>query len=500
MSGTSPLRRAREEVAVNIAVTGFVSRLLPSRTKALEQSLQSLRTTLRDQEKDLTTLRRADRDLRAGGVATASQLQASTQAIANQQNAVNGLRFQIQGINTQLRDHQGEMRRALTQVRGWGIAVGTTTLLLGGMSKVTLGLASDIQTLELQAFRADTSLQSLQRNAGVYSALFGNLEQGREAAKDLAEFNRQIQLFSVGAGSLNIGALAQGLTGSTVGIADFLNVKDDKSLQQLANKAVAEARGDVRRLSFLQQSLPENVFNAAVLEQTATPRIRAIRKELEALPSLTAAQIAPLREMQAEWGLTTTIMTRTKESILVGLAPSLNFLFDGINLVTGGISALSARFPGATKVVGGFVVITLTAITVIGTYALVQKGAAIANIFFRGTVIGNIIATKGYIATLKGAIVAVRLFTASLATNPVGLVILGIGLALLFLITQVKAIRRLIPGFEKDLDRIDQIGPGRPVIDNALVRSQGAVNSSAFAPIRPAPRNPQAAFAGFPGT
>ena len=80
--GTSPLRRAREEVAVNIAVTGFVSKLLPTQTKDLENRLQGLNVRLRQQEKTLRDSRAALRKAqKEGDIAGVNQY---TQAIIDQ--------------------------------------------------------------------------------------------------------------------------------------------------------------------------------------------------------------------------------------------------------------------------------------------------------------------------------------------------------------------------------------------------------------------------------
>lgn len=456
MSGTSPLRRAREEVAVNIAVTGFVSKLLPSKTKALEAQLVSLRSNLRGQEKELNRLRTANNALQRSTTASTAAKIKSEEAFRDQQEKVNGLRHEIRNINADLRDHTGEMRRVITHIRGWGIAVGTASLLLGGMTLATLKLASDMQELRLSAFRAQITIEDLQRAGASYAVTFGDLDAGKKAASDLANFRRELLLVRHGFVGLDIGNLARGLAGSGISYTDLVDLNPEE-LRATIRKAITAAQGDPGKLKALELGLPEQVFNAAVLEQDETPRLREIRQAIADLNAVNQAQATHLQSLQNEWGLTTSSLDTAKNSVLVGLAPALNDLALDLHDVTSGVIAFSSEHPKLSQVMGNVTVATLALVTILGVLTLIQKAVILTGIFFRGTLVGNAFAAIFATKTLKGFVAGLRALRVAfllLHITPAAVVLVGIGLALAFVIAKLRIFRRLVPGLRDDLDSI----------------------------------------------
>ena len=452
---TSPLRRAREEVAVNIAVTGFVSKLLPSRTKDLQERLQSLQVTLRRQEAGLASLRAAERKVAQNYGRNSIEVQKVQDRIREYQNRIKGTRSEIQGLNTTLRDHQGEMRKVLTQIRGWGIALGTSILLTGALAASVVVLSGEMRDLSIQAFRSNTSIQQLQATGNRFAAFFGDLTKAREAAVDLAEFNRQVNLIRFGRTSISLPDLALGLSGSGVRLNDLYNLDPD-ALHQKIVQALRAVEQKPLQFDALQKALPPSVFDAAFLELKAPAEIKRIAQASRELTVVTQAQTVPLGILQAQWGLMKSNVSATRNQILVGLAPALNTLFTLVNLVANGVGWLLRLNPTLTKTLGFVAVGILSLITLVSTYALILRTVAIAKLFFAGTNLFTVVTLKA----VRGALIATRIAVIALSTailsNPIGLALVAIGLGIAAFAGGLKVFNTETIGARKNLQDLNK--------------------------------------------
>ena len=393
MTGTSPLRKAREEVAVNIAVTGFVSRIFPTRLKQLTKELERTKEVERNEEARLQQLR-IDRK----NAASPAEVARIEESIKRQRVAIDKAKNASRDAALKYRQHTGAIKEQLVQIRGYGIALGTVTFLLGGMSAAVVKLAGDVRELTFQAARAQVSLETLQRTGRRYSAIFGDIGAGNTAAAELAEFTKQANLFTQGLpGGFPIKELAQGLgrSGGTLNITDFLNASSEQ-MQSLVNQAVKEANGNKVALELLQKAFPKSLYDAAVWELTATPAMKAIQEQLQKLQPVTKEQAEALNLMQARWALTKANMGVFIQAVLVSAAPTLQYLSTALNWVTISFSKLSTASPLATKVIVGVAIAVMLLVAAFSLFVIISKTVGIVQASWIGLTAFATIATEAW--------------------------------------------------------------------------------------------------------
>ena len=356
---TSPLRRAREEVAVNIAVTGFVSKLLPTETKNLNREMEALQARIKTQQ---GTVKSGERELKH----LANTVGESSAEYQNLAADVNLAKKESADLTQSLKEKRGELRKlsnanadALNKVRGFGIALGVSALALGGFGSAVVKVAGDVRELEILAFRTGTSVGFLQNATRQFTAVTGSADIGRSAAAQLAEWNNQVNLLRTGQSNLNLGNVAL----SGLNVQSLLNADGPNGIRQQLVVALQDSKGDPRARTALQQLIGPELFGAILDESTGTQPIIN-------LPTVTPEQQKNLREINRGFGQFRATLGATAEIATLGVGPAMLFVFKVINAGLSPIRALIGANQTVAKVLGGVVVAALLTVSVLSGFAI----------------------------------------------------------------------------------------------------------------------------------
>ena len=356
---TSPLRRAREEVAVNIAVTGFVSKLLPTETKNLNREMEALQARIKTQQ---GTVKSGERELKH----LANTLGESSVEYQTLAAEVNIAKKESDALTQSLKEKRGELRKlsnanadALNKVRGFGIALGVSALALGGFGSAVVKVAGDVRELEILAFRTGTSIEFLQNTTRRFTAVTGNADIGASAAKQLAEWNNQINLLRTGQSNINLGTVAL----SGLNVQSLINADGPDGIRNQLVVALQKSKGDPRARTALQQLIGPELFGAILDESTGTQPTFNV-------PTITSEQQKNLRQINRGFGEFRVTLGATAQIATLGVGPAMLFVFKVINAGLSPIRAFIGENQTVAKVLGAVIVVVLLTIAVLSGFAI----------------------------------------------------------------------------------------------------------------------------------
>ena len=379
------------------------------------------------------------------------------------------------------------MRRTLGYIRGWGIALGTSALILGGATTAAIKFAGELRDLSIAAYRANTSLQTLFSTGNRAAVAFGDFDLGRQAALDLAAFTNELSKFQLGLSSLNIGGLVVGTLGTGLSISDFLGGTPEQIHANLV-KAIRHINtmpaGFMKRLQEenLKAAVPESVFNAALLEATASPDALRQMDRASRIQNVLAGQEDVLRGLGQAWGLVSLNMRATTNEFLVGMAPALNVIFTGVSILVEGIGKLFRAWKPLNYIVGTFFVILASGVAILSTIAIITKVYTLIKLAYTKATIMATIANSRFAFSLVAIRKAFALLSLFMATNPLGIIILGLGVAFAVLAHKLDLFGRAIRAFTGDVNNI-QTPDTRPLptFREAPPQARGSNPATAFA-------------------
>ena len=367
----SPLRKAREEVAVNIAVTGFVTRLLPTKTRELTRAMEELQDKVRTNQSTINANNRVMAEMRRQGIQNTEEYKKLAVATDDLNLNNQSLKKTITAQRLELRDLANANTEALNKVRGFGIAAGVAALTLGTMGAATVKLATDVRELEVTAFRANTTLQQLQGSARRFTVSLGDSDAGRAAAESLAEFHHQIRLFQTSPHLSNfagrIGLFAQ----AGVNPGDLLG-RTPEQLREFLRQRMKDTQRNPLQREALKQAVDPALYNALISEiEGPTPsfQARVISEEDQ----------VRLNQARRNFGEFRVTLGSLAETVTVALSPAMNVLFKVINFGVGLVSYFTEKNQGLVKVLGFITVIALTGIGVIGGIGVAFWTATLAS-------------------------------------------------------------------------------------------------------------------------
>ena len=367
----SPLRKAREEVAVNIAVTGFVTRLLPTKTRELTRAMEELQEKVRTNQSTINANNRVMAEMRRQGTQNTEEYKKLAVATDDLNLNNQSLKKTITAQRLELRDLANANTEALNKVRGFGIAAGVAALTLGTMGAATVKLATDVRELEVTAFRANTTLQQLQGSARRFTVSLGDSDAGRAAAESLAEFHHQIRLFQTSPHLSNfagrIGLFAQ----AGVNPGDLLG-RTPEQLREFLRQRMKDTQRNPLQREALKQAVDPALYNALISEiEGPTPsfQARVISEEDQ----------VRLNQARRNFGEFRVTLGSLAETVTVALSPAMNVLFKVINFGVGLVSYFTEKNQGLVKVLGFITVIALTGIGVIGGIGVAFWTATLAS-------------------------------------------------------------------------------------------------------------------------
>ena len=389
---TSPLRRAREEVAVNIAVTGFVSKLLPTETKNLAREMEVLQGTVNKQRGTNKQLQ----DQHRNAVRQFGEASAEAQNYAQQLNLgkrrVDELNETIKEQRTQLRGLSTANADALNKIRGFGIALGVSFLTLGAFGAAAVTVAGNIRGLEAIAFRTGTTLAFLQSSTRRYTAIFGDADFAERATQGLADLYQQINLIGTGLSTINLGQLAiAGLNPS-----ELVGLTPD-ALRGRLLQIIRGAGDDPRTRAALQSAVGGNLFDALSGEADSPAATLTA-------PVLTGEQQGVLRGIRRDFGEFRVTLITTSEILTVAVAPAMRAVFRVINAGISPIFSFIAGNQTLAKILGFVAVAFFGTIAAVSAFALVVYTATIIKNAFgisiaRVTALVNFFRNANYSAT-----------------------------------------------------------------------------------------------------
>ena len=358
-------RRAREEVAVNIAVTGFVSRLLPTQTRNLDEAMKALRRSIYDTQTAISKNEAELQTMRQNG-------QQYTQAYQELVQKTDELKKHKKELNATLRQNRWEMRELqeknteyLNQIRGWGITLGIATGAIVGMGLAVNNLASNMRELEGTAFRTQVSIHNLQRAARQFAVAIGDTDMGQKMAQSLADIHLQTRQLMVGRG--NFAGQLGNLALSGISIGPFLGGNTQQQDAMLL-AAVKASENNVLRRSALMEMLGEDTFSQYVHRIGAGPTSPVVLKE---------DQLAQLKDFRREWTEMQVNAAAFKDQVVVGLAPALTLLFGIIEKVMRAFGVIADHWGPVGKIFGFLVVGAATATAAWAAWHVVSKAVLI---------------------------------------------------------------------------------------------------------------------------
>ena len=260
---TSPLRRAREEVAVNIAVTGFVARLLPTKTKELATAMEDLKRRIGDNNKEITAHDEVLKKLRREGKENTEEYQERAEAINKLKIQNKGLRQDIANNRSELRSLSAANADSLNKIRGFGIALGVSALALGGFSAGVVKAAANVFELEISAFSTGRTIQALQRDVHRYTVALGDSDMGHRVAVGLSELNQQLNLIQHGYG--NAAGSLTAFARAGIGANQIIGATTDELREVLVNRLKEAGDNPVVRRA-LRDAVGEDVFRGVFAE------------------------------------------------------------------------------------------------------------------------------------------------------------------------------------------------------------------------------------------
>ena len=368
----SPLRKAREEVAVNIAVTGFVSRLLPTETRNLTREMEALQKRVRDNRGTIADNRREMRrleDTGQKGTQTYSDLADET---ARLDEETKGLSKTIQDQRVRLSTLASANTDALNKVRGFGIVVGVGLLTLGAFGAGAVKVASDMRELEIQSFRTGNSVQSLHFQMRSFAAGLGDTDLGKSAAQELSELQHQFELLR-SAPIYSNPKLYVDLALAGISPSQVIGQTQDAIRTVLADRLrVTNEQGDVQAKRAIESLAGSNLFAGLVADATSG---RTNASTFGASPD----SVASLRELRMEYGRVTGSVGGLSQVFFSSLAPSLKYIFRLVNWGTDLLGNFIEAHRTTAVVIGSVIVVSLTLIVVFGSVAVTVYTVVLAK-------------------------------------------------------------------------------------------------------------------------
>ena len=354
----SPIRGAREQVAVNIAVTGFVGRLLPSQTKELAKSMEALQSKIRDNKAEIKGHEAILRQWRREGKEGTEEYDALQKRVNDLTATNKGYSNTIANMRLEMRDLQAQTAANLNQIRGWGILLGIVALTLGGAAAATVKVSDEMRELEFVAYQTGVTMQSLQRDTHSFTVSLGNVDAARSAAQSLADFRYQLELLRTAPhlSSVNMAGLAR------AGINPFELV--GLSTDALRGRLIQEfrrVRDDPRLRAELLSAIPPDLAKGVVSDvEGPAPSFRA--------PVLSQSELQQLAQARRDFGEFRVVLGRVAEVLTLSVGPALGTVFGIINTGLSPVMAFIGENKAAAIALGIVVVATMM---VVGAIAVV---------------------------------------------------------------------------------------------------------------------------------
>ena len=372
-------RRSREEVAVNIAVTGFVARLLPTQTKDLSQSLEALneqvrknREGIRSRERELKTFRAADDPERAERL---------NREINELNDSSKKYTQTIKELRVELREKQAAIGDSLQRIRGWGIVLGVAALALGGLSAAVVKVAGDMREWETLAFRTGTTTAALRQETQRLQVVLGDSQAARSAVESLAEIHHQIRLVQYGMGNF-IGQFSN-LARAGIDPAQFFGLSPEAIQQRLVQ--LLKNAGDNPAVREALRATFGPAFDAAVSE------MQLDEADFKVPDPLSDSQLEILRQARRNFGAMQVSAGRMAEIFTVAVTPAISKYMGVLNSGIGWIRGFAEEHETAAKSLGGMAV---TGGVVLGIFAAINVAWYTGKITLQSLIITQKVWTK----------------------------------------------------------------------------------------------------------
>ena len=347
---TSPLRRAREEVAVNIAVTGFVARTLGTQTQKYARQLEGLEVSAKGNRQESRRMKEELSLVRAEGREGSDAWRKLTKDISDNDAQHKIIQTDIQSTRLAQRRLQVSTGESLAKIRGFGIVLGVATLALGGASGAVIKLSGNMQELNTIAFQTNTTVQDLQFSARRFGVILGDPDMGKAAAVNLANIKHQIDLISTGMSNMDLGNLAM----AGINYSELLG----KNIEQIRAVFLRQLRASqgtdvasLRRREAIRQQVGGETYTALVAELKSPDRKYNFN-------AVSEGDIERLGEFRKEYGAIRIGAGQFAEVLTLSLVPAIGKMF--------------SVFSRVTRAITGFVLAHRTTAIVIGTVVVVS--------------------------------------------------------------------------------------------------------------------------------
>ena len=380
---TSPLRRAREEVAVNIAVTGFVARTLGTQTQKYARQLESLEVSAKGNRQESRRMKDELSAVRLESGEGSDAWQELTEKIHENDDQHKIIQTDIQSTRLAQRRLQVATGESLAKIRGFGIVLGVTSLALGAASGAVIKLSGNIQELNTIAFQTNTSIQDLQFSARRFGVILGDPDMGKAAAVNLANIKHQIDLIATGMSNMDLGNLAM----AGINYSELLGKNIEQIRAVFLRQLRASQGSDVaslRRREAIRQQVGGEVFTALTAE------LKAPDKKYN-FNAVSEGDVERLGEFRKEYGAIRIGVGQFAEVLTLSLVPAIGSMFSVFSRVTRGITGFvlahrtSAIVIGTVVVVGTALIGVLSGIFVIAyTLKLAVQGLMFAKVAWKG--------------------------------------------------------------------------------------------------------------------
>ena len=359
---TSPLRRAREEVAVNIAVTGFVARTLGTQTQKYARQLESLEVSAKGNRQESRRMKEELSLVRLESGEGSEAWHKLTKEIVENDDQHKIIQTDIQSTRLAQRRLQVATGESLAKIRGFGIILGVTSLALGAASGAIVKLSGNMQELNTIAFQTNTSVQDLQFSARRFGVILGDPDMGKAAAINLANIKHQIDLVATGLSGIDLGNLA--LAG--ISYSDLIGKNIEQTREVFLGRLRASRGSDVASLrsrEAIRRAVGGETFTALTAE------LKSPGKKYN-FNIVTGKDIDRLEDFRKEYGAIRVGAGQFAEVLTLSLVPAIGWMFTIFGKAIGAISGFILAHKIWAKAMGTVVVFALALIGVFSGFAV----------------------------------------------------------------------------------------------------------------------------------
>ena len=366
---TSPLRKAREEVAVNIAVTGFVGRLLPTETRQLAQTMEKLNEKIRENSAEIKRRESVRSQLAKDGKTHSAEYNAETAAINGLNTENKSLRTTLAANRVEMRELQAATQDSLNKIRGFGIALGVAALSLGAFGKGVVQVSQDVLELDVVAIQTGTTIQVLQRDWARLTVLLGDTDGAKQALLALEELRNQLQLLNTP--FTNIAQLGPAFALAGLDLNKFVGMSADQ-IRETFVKRLIKVKDDPFLREGLRRAVPAQLWPSIVAGA------RGITPELGSFRTFSDDDIDKLHQARVNFGAIRVNMNQMAQTAVIAVAPAMTNLFQIISTGTGWLRKFADAFPGMTRAMGTVIVISLVLVSVVSALTVSYYASKIA--------------------------------------------------------------------------------------------------------------------------